>query len=55
MFQHMLGVCGASLVLPGWLVLGVMVDTGDVQTLNMPFQIILGRPTHLDRCQEEED
>ena len=42
MFQHMQGVCGASVVLQGWLVLGVMIGTGDVQTLKMPFQIILG-------------
>ena len=26
------GVCGTSLVLPGWLVLGVMVGMGDIQT-----------------------
>ena len=32
-FQQMLGVCGISLVLPGWLVLSVVVCMGDVQTL----------------------
>ena len=30
MFQQMLGVCGRSLVLPGWLVLGVTVRMCDV-------------------------
>ena len=29
-FQQMLGVCGTSLVLPGWLALGVTVGMGDV-------------------------
>ena len=30
MFQQMLGVCGTSLVLPSWHVLGILVGTGDV-------------------------
>ncbi len=30
--QQMLDVCSTSLVLPGWLVLGIMVGTCDVQT-----------------------
>ena len=29
----MLGVCGTSLVLPGWLVLRGTVGTGEIQTL----------------------
>ena len=29
----MLRVCGTSLILPGWLVLGVTVGTGNIQTL----------------------
>ena len=33
--QEMLGVCGTSLVSPGWLVLGDMVGMGDVQTLKL--------------------
>ena len=35
MFQQMLGVCGASLVSPDWLVLGVTVGTPDLQTLKI--------------------
>lgn len=31
----MLGVCGASLVSPGWLVLGVKVDVCDVETMKI--------------------
>ena len=31
----MIGVCGTSLVPPGWLVLGVTAGTDDVQTLGM--------------------
>ncbi len=29
------GMCGTSVVLPGWLVLGVMVDVCDIQTLGI--------------------
>ena len=34
MFQQMLGVCGTNLASPGWLVLGVMVGTSDVQNVH---------------------
>ena len=42
MLQQMLGVCSTSLVLPGWLVLGITTGMCDVRTLktvchsNMP-------------------
>ena len=35
MFQHMLDVCGTSLVAPGWLVLGATVGTCNVHTLEI--------------------
>ena len=33
MFQQMQGVCHTSLVLLGWLVLGVTIGTGDVYVI----------------------
>ena len=44
MLQQMLGVCGASLVSPGWLVLGIAVVMGNVQALKIRLYIFQVRP-----------
>ena len=49
MFQQMLGVCGASLVSPGWLVLSVMVGMCHIKSLKIThYNVIpdLSGPTH---------
>ena len=50
MFQQMLDVCGTSLVLPNWLILGVTVGTCDVRILEIRHYnitpVFLGRPTY---------
>ena len=49
MFQQMLGVCGASLVSPGWLVLSGMVGMCDVQSLEITYYNVIpdfSEPTH---------
>ena len=48
MFQQMLGVCGASLVSPDWLVLGVTVGTPDLQTLKIRYYNVI--PDLLSLC-----
>ena len=49
--QQMLGVCDASLVSPGRLVLGVKVGVCDVEIVKIrkseSFQIFMGGPTHM--------
>lgn len=46
----MLGVCGRTLVSPGWLVLDVGVCTRDVQTLEIRYWMLVLR--QLDRLAD---